>query len=578
MLTVLMLLPTPADLATVGQQNNNSKSLLIKNASVFNGEEALARQDIEIRDGLIQQIGSDLVVSDAETIDAHGKTLIPGLIDAHTHSFANALGATVKFGVTTHIDMFSHPSILTPEKEKRVSVAQSSEADLFSAGMLATIEGGHGTQFGIQVDTINSPDQAKQWVARRAQEGSDFIKIVYMPYSSHFKSIDRATAAAIIDAAHEIGLQALAHVSSQRAARELLEHDVDGLVHIFADKKVSDEFIKLAQSSNVFVIPTLAVIASAANESLGMRLADDPLIKPFLAPDQYQQLQSGYGDQKIPGFELSIALHNVKKLHQAGVTILAGSDAANPGTAYGASVHQELRLLRRAGLSPKEALRAATMSVADTFNLTDRGRIEVGMKADLVLLNANPLTDIIATRDIYTIFKNGQEIEREPNSKQSLANDIVDPNLSAFEDGLTSPSAFAWSKTDDTMAGGQSSASIALGNKHLSVNVTVDPKFMFPWAGAGAFTQDAVNISPYSRLTFRVRGTNGRYRVMVFSGAQTGAPPSQSVEVSDTWSTITLELENFRGLDVGNFYGLAIVAGPEQGEFKYQLDDVKLLP
>lgn len=584
MFVVLISLPVPADQATTEQQqNNNSKSLLIKNASIFNGEEELVNRDIEIRDGVIQQLTNNLIVNDAEIIDAHGKTIIPGLIDAHTHSFENALRATVKFGVTTHVDMFSHPSLLPPEKEKRLTSSQSTEADLFSAGVLATSDEGHGTQFGLQVDTINSPGEAKKWVARRMQEGSDFIKIVYMPYSTHFKSIDRATATAIIDAAHELKLQAVAHVSSQRAAQELLEDGIDGLVHIFADEKVSDEFIRLAKSNNVFVIPTLSVIATAANENLGAKLANNPLIKPYLEAGQYQQLQSTYGDQEIPGFDLSIALHNVQRLHQASITMLAGSDAPNPGTAYGASIHQELELLTRAGLTPTEALRAATTNVSERFNLVDRGRIEVGMKADLVLLNSNPLSNIMATRDIHAIYKNGQPVERKSTAKETASSDIGDPALSDFGNSLESPSSFIWSKTDDAMAGGQSSASISLKNQLLSVDATVNSGFIFPWAGASAFAPLPVNISKYSRLQFRVRGTlndnnSGAYQVMMFSGTKTGTPPSQSFEVSPAWQTITLELENFRGLDVNKFYGLAIVAGPSQGEFKYQLDDVKLLP
>jgi hypothetical protein len=75
-----------------------------------------------------------------------------------------------------------------------------------------------------------------------------------------------------------------------------------------------------------------------------------------------------------------------------------------------------------------------------------------------------------------------------------------------------------------------------------------------------------------------VRGTKGAYQVMVFSGAQTGAPPSQGFDATNAWQTISLELKNFKGLDANNFFGVAVVAGPTQGEFKYQLDDVKLLP
>jgi imidazolonepropionase-like amidohydrolase len=103
----------------------------------------------------------------------------------------------------------------------------------------------------------------------------------------------------------------------------------------------------------------------------------------------------------------------VARLRQAQVPVLAGSDAPNPGTAHGISLHRELELLVRAGLSPLEALRAATSTPARAFHLSDRGRIAVGLRADLVLVDGDPTTDILATRAIRTVWKLGRAVDRE---------------------------------------------------------------------------------------------------------------------------------------------------------------------
>jgi imidazolonepropionase-like amidohydrolase len=106
-------------------------------------------------------------------------------------------------------------------------------------------------------------------------------------------------------------------------------------------------------------------------------------------------------------------LTSVARLRQAGVPLLAGTDSPNPGTAPGPSIHRELELLVRAGLTPVEALRAATSAPARAFGLEDRGQIAVGQRADLVLVRGDPTTDILATRDIVRIWKGGHEFDRE---------------------------------------------------------------------------------------------------------------------------------------------------------------------
>ena len=606
--TVLTLLPAPRISHKPASVTSNSiplieEPVLIKNATVFTGDEFINNINIEMNNGVITSIDSALNGSKTNdsaatfetrrTIDASGKTLIPGLIDAHTHSFGSSLESALNFGVTTQIDMFSSPTILKQQIASRKRAAQSTQADLFSAGMLATVDGGHGTQFGIPIETLSSPSDATDWVAKRISEGSDFIKLVYMPYSGRFKSLDRATAAAVINAAHQKGLMVVAHVSTQRAAQELIEDGIDGLVHIFADQKISSEFLSLAKRKNIFVIPTLSVIAAISQQqrqdSLAKQLSSDRSIADYLSADQSQQLLSSFGKQQHPGYDLSIAIHNTEQLYRAGITILAGSDAPNPGTTYGASIHQEMELLVRAGLSPSEAINAGSRSVAQIFKLSSknhsgdsvmRGLLSVGAKADFVILESSPINNIKATRQIVGIYKNGKRVKRSTSEQAVQTNTIASPSLSNFANGLIVNNKLTWSITNDSMANGASSTALKIEDNSLKVNAKVEKGFMFPWSGAMVLgrnpDKDRFDVSGYVTVSFEVRGTAGSYRAMAFSGNNLGIPPTQSFKVSSNWRTIELPLDDFNGLDLKNFSGLALVAGPELGQFEYYLDNVKL--
>ena len=119
---------------------------------------------------------------------------------------------------------------------------------------------------------------------------------------------------------------------------------------------------------------------------------------------------SGWRGREMPPY--SRAEDNVRRLADAGITLLAGTDAPNPGTVFGASLHRELELLVRCGISPAQALAAATTEPARVFGLTDRGRVAPGQRADLVLVSGNPLADITATRSIERIWRAGTACDR----------------------------------------------------------------------------------------------------------------------------------------------------------------------
>ena len=211
---LMILLPTPAPAPDL------AGAVVIDTVRYLAGEAMQGPAAVTVADGKIVSSGDPgPEAQGASRLDAAGKTLLPGLFDAHVHTFATAQRDAVTFGVTALIDMFTAPALLAGARDARDSFAPSNSAALFSAGMLATVERGHGTQYGINVETLEGPADAPAWVAARIEEGADFIKLVYMPYATYIPSLDLETATAVSEAAHDQGVQAVAHVSSLYGAR-----------------------------------------------------------------------------------------------------------------------------------------------------------------------------------------------------------------------------------------------------------------------------------------------------------------------------------------------------------------------
>ena len=574
---LMAVLPTPEPAPDL------DGALVIDNVRYFDGASMQGPAAVTVNEGKIIAIDdAGTEVKGASRIDAAGKTLLPGLFDAHVHTFATAQRDAVTFGVTALIDMFTAPALLAGAREARDSFAPSNSAALFSAGMLATVERGHGTQYGINVETLKSPDDAPAWVAARIEEGSDFIKLVYMPYATYIPSLDLDTATAVIEAAHDQGVQAVAHVSSLEGARELLDAGVDGFVHIFADKVADAAFIEAAVEREVFVIPTLAVIAMVNGKSTGPELIDDPDLGPRLTPAATTNLRQDFGTSS-PLFDLDKALDTVKLLHDAGVPILAGSDAPNPGTAHGASVHAEMALLVRAGLSTEEALAAATALPAKFFGATDRGRIAPGARADLVLVSGDPGDDITATRRIDTVYRNGVAVSDDPQPTEGGTLTIAGV-LGDFEVGTNAPEGLVWAETSDQMMGGDSTARVARIERGdggaLAVTTTVGSGFAFPWAGAflGTTSQETVgDLGDARAVAFEVRGTPATYRLMLFVAGGMGAPPTAMFEITEDWQRVEIAIADVAGFEPDRFGGMAFVTPMQAGTYTFELDNVTLI-
>jgi imidazolonepropionase-like amidohydrolase len=396
-------------MAFSGAANCQKTAVLFQHVRVFDGATLIPDTNVLIKNGRIQDVGPDVTDTQAQVVDGAGKTLLPGLIDAHAHVWGEGpLEQATIFGVTTEFDMFMPVRLMTRLKGH----TGKNMADFLSAGTLATAPGGHGTEYGFAIPTINKPGDAENWVDARIREGSDYIKIVYSAGGRWFPSIDKKTLEALIVAAHRQNRLAVVHIGTLQQARDAIAAGADGLVHLFHGPYSDRDFGQFVAAHHAFVIPTLTVLHSNCGPlPPGLRVSSDPDLAPFLTPADVVALKNHF--PFTPGGSCDGAMRAVKQLKATGVPILAGTDVPNPGTVQGASLHEELQFLVEGGLTPLEALATATSVPARVFHLDDRGRIAPGMRADLVLVNGNPGEEIFATRRILAVYKEGFRIERE---------------------------------------------------------------------------------------------------------------------------------------------------------------------
>ncbi|MCH8959244.1 MAG: amidohydrolase family protein [Proteobacteria bacterium] len=177
---------------------------------------------------------------------------------------------------------------------------------------------------------------------------------------------------------------------------------------------------KLLAEHGMFVTATLSVPDGFVMGSARALIAKDPAVTPYLDDEMIANLTAGNENQNLEN--LDQFLDAVRGLHDAGVMLVAGTDPPNAGVMHGISMHRELELLVQAGLSPVEALSAATANAADAFALADRGRIAVGLLADLVLIDGDPTRDITDSRQIARVWRNGVEFDRSlPASLAAIA-------------------------------------------------------------------------------------------------------------------------------------------------------------
>jgi imidazolonepropionase-like amidohydrolase len=366
-----------------GARTARGEKIALTNVRVFDGRELRGPTTVVIEGGIV---GDDS--AGARIIDAGGATLLPGLIDAHVHLLTEGhLQQLADFAVTTALDMGAWPPSMVDSLRDRTGMA-----DMRSAGIPATSAGSsHSHLPGWPAEEmVDGPAGAAQFVTDRIAEGADYIKLIVDTPGPDQEILD-----ALVAASHRHGKLTVAHAVSTAALDMALLAGVDMITHAPLDRPLTESTTARILAQGCVSIPTLTMMKGVVD-----RIAAVAASQPEGVPAAGPSYES--------------ARDSVAELRRAGVPILAGTDAnAGPGIPFsprhGESLHDELELLIEAGLSNVEALRAATVLPAQHFGLHDRGVIEPGRRADLVLLDGDPIADIRATRQIRRVWCAGVE-------------------------------------------------------------------------------------------------------------------------------------------------------------------------
>jgi len=366
----------------------------ITDVGVFDGEQLLPhRMDVTFdTSGILAVDPANSTTAGHEPatdIDGSGATLLPGLIDAHIHLHGReTLQQLADFGVTTGLDMATWPA----DKLTALRTIAGGEAlaDLRSPGLPAIGPAGNHSRFVPADAVVTDPDQAQRFVDTRVAEGADYIKIVAEAPGDG--GPDQPAMTALVDASHRRGKKVVAHAATPGAYAMAIDAGADILTHIPLGQPLGADTVHRVAGNNATVVPTLTLMEGIA---------------------------SAHGAAEAFGG----SLRSVGALHEADVIVLAGTDAnAEPGApaqvAHGTSLHRELELLVAAGLTPTEALRAATSRTAEVFDLPDRGRIRPGLRSDLLLVDGDPTATIAATHSIRAVFIDGVRVHRSPTAQE----------------------------------------------------------------------------------------------------------------------------------------------------------------
>lgn len=380
------------------------QTVAIMGATVFDGTGAAPyRANVVVRDGRIVEVGPEVrSPRGARIVNAQGKALLPGFFDVHTHwtpggkpaLTPDIATAYVQAGVTTVNDFHQPPEAFEPRR-RWLQTLTSPHVNL-TARM--STPGGHGADWADQNTTrwVNTPQSAVAGVEAVAAYSPGLIKAFHDGWrygqSADNTSMDEATLKALVDAAHARDLKVVTHTITVSRGAEAARAGVDIIVHSLQDRQVDAATVAAMRASNVAYAPTLAVY--------------EP-VKPGETPPS--DMNSARMQQTQRKFQF--ALDNARLLQEAGVLITLGTDAGMPGTPHGAATLHEMELLVRAGLTPVQALMAGTANSAQAMGvLTDRGTIQVGKRADMVLIDGRPWEDISHVRRTNAVFIDGRQV------------------------------------------------------------------------------------------------------------------------------------------------------------------------
>lgn len=387
-----------------------SNAVLFEGARLIRGDGSAPIEDgvfvvVDGRFVAVGEAGQVATPAGAKRVDLSGKTVIPAIVDAHTHlsTTRDALIADLEsrayYGIGAALSLGSDDASAPLEIRDEVIPGA---ARYRSAGLgISAPEPGRR-----EVHWVETEEAARQAVRTEAARKVGIVKIWVDDRDGKYKKLSPALYRAVIDEAHQNGLKVAAHIFALEDAKELLRSGIDIFAHGVRDRDIDDEFVTLIKAKpNVVLIPNLPNRGVATDLSW---------LSASLPPAELAKLQENAKDDPKARAAFDIQARNLARLAREGVTIAFGTDGNTPW-----APHVELEDVVAAGLSPADAIVAATRNSAAVVGLNDVGTIEAGKSADFVVLEANPLDDIKHTREIASVYLRGDSVNRAPKTSSA---------------------------------------------------------------------------------------------------------------------------------------------------------------
>lgn len=444
-----------------------AKTVAIVGAAVIHPERELVEHDrtLIIEDARVLAIGAagdTPIPAEAQIIDARGKWVMPGLIDAHVHFFQSGnffarpdvanfegyvsyadetarnkarLPATFKIylanGVTGVIDAGGPMWNFDVRAAAREAAAAPNVA--VAGPLLSTIDAPRLNLGDPPIIRVESAQAARELVRRQARSQPDYIKVWFIHNQGDDLAEQESMVAAAGEEAHAAGIRLAVHATELAVAKAALRAGADFLVHSVENETIDDEFIALALQRKVLYCPTLAVY-TGYQEALSGHWQPTAIEARRADPDIVSALRSGSGlPRKLFPHDVSrlilqhylprrapIMAENLRRAAAAGISVVMGTDAGNIGTLHGPAIHREMATMAQSGMLPMQILQAATSNGAKALNRANElGALRPGMRADLIVLNADPLQDVANLAVLDRVIKDG--VVFDPNELMRAA-------------------------------------------------------------------------------------------------------------------------------------------------------------
>ncbi|WP_181814723.1 amidohydrolase family protein [Sphingomonas aracearum] len=571
--------------AVAGAATRPDGPVFIQGARVFDGTGAPAQvANVLVRGDRIVAVGPEVKAPwGARVVRARGRTLIPGLHDLHTHlrspgynapeDLGRAYAGYLANGVTTVNDYSVSGEMLGPIREM-TDPGFAGPGRLYAPHLQLAVRlgvpGGHGTEFGwgnFFTLEANTPRSAHLMMRRALPYRPDVIKVFTDGWrygrDADLNSMDEPTLAAIVQDAHRAGLPVITHTVTLEGAKIAARAGVDAVGHGVGDAPIDDELIALMRTHHMAYIATLVVYEPQQDRTFtrGEWQAFNPAVQA-----REQRRMDDAPDPILPydAKRWQIMRDNIARLKAAGIRIGVGTDAGIGGVYHGPSTLREITWLTKLGLTPAEALASATSVSADILGQAkDHGRIAVGQRADLVLVDGDPDRDIEALWKVRQVFVAGREVPLDRLRAMIASEDMTALPLHRMAGPIDTVQR-ADGRTDlDTLPVESTEAGVDHSHLQTVREAAPPPPRIFLAATMGSapqpfaqlilpLTRGAIQLADargFTGIAFRARGA-GTYRLLLDSyGLQPDRGFSAEFTAGEAAQEIRLPFEGFRSGD-----------------------------